>query len=314
MSPSTTRSPQLRIVNRCTCAWVTAGARPAWMTGHCTGVPVSTRVSHTATPRDASHSQCSSTTAAYQDGAGEPQPAAPRGRREQCGAHDRGPQPVPERCQDAAQQLGLHQVRQREPGGGEQCVEGVAGALEGGEPEADRGAQDDAVPHGVAGQPAREQPQHHQLHGLLDQPDADVGQAGGLPEERRFQEGCTQHTEQASVDERREDALGGDDLVSAPEGVGDEGDRDEEAADQDDRRDQVGVPGHEGDHHGCHPQPEAAGEHPPPARPGPRTLHGRAGTEGRLRVGGRLRWHRLGSSGMTSLRHHHDPVLPMRAR
>jgi hypothetical protein len=66
MSPSTASSAQLRIVNRCTCAWVAAGACPCWMSSHCTGVPVSSRVIHTATPRDASHSQCSSTTAAYQ--------------------------------------------------------------------------------------------------------------------------------------------------------------------------------------------------------------------------------------------------------
>jgi hypothetical protein len=48
------------------------------------------------------------------------------------------------------QHLGLDQVQQRRAAGGEQGVEGVAGALEGGEAEADRRPEHDPVARGVA--------------------------------------------------------------------------------------------------------------------------------------------------------------------
>ena len=66
--------------------------------------------------------------------AGQPQPATARRGGEQRPAKDRGPQPVPDRGQDAAQDLGLDQIDQRQAVAGEQGVEGVAGAFEGGEP------------------------------------------------------------------------------------------------------------------------------------------------------------------------------------
>ncbi len=80
-----------------------------------------------------------------QDRRGEAEPAAAP-LAEQHAAEQCRPQDVPDRGQDAAQDLGLHQVAQREPVGGEYGVEGVPGALEGGEAGADGGAQHQAVP------------------------------------------------------------------------------------------------------------------------------------------------------------------------
>jgi hypothetical protein len=203
------------------------------------------------------------------DGTVEPQPAAAGGHTEQRPPEDRRPQPVPDRGQDAAQDLGLDQVQQRRTAGGEQGVEGIAGALEGGEAEPDRRPEHDPVAHGVATQPPGEQPQRGQLGRLLDEPDPDVGGAGRLPQERRLQDRGAEHAKDPAVDEGGEDALGGDDLIRVAEGVGDEGDRDQEAAEQDDGRDQVGVAGGEGHHHRGHPQPKAAQEHVQPGSPAP---------------------------------------------
>jgi hypothetical protein len=204
-----------------------------------------------------------------EDGAAEPQPAVALGDTEQRPPEDRRPQPVPDRGQDAAQHLGLDKVQQRRTAGGEQGVEGVAGALEGGEAEPDRRPEHDPVAHGVAGQPPGDQPQRGQLGRLLDQPDPDVGGAGRLAEEGRLQHRGPEHAQHPAVDEGGEDALGGDDLVGVAEGVGDEGDRDQEAAEQDDGWDQVDVAGGEGHHHRGHPQSQAAHEHVQPGSPAP---------------------------------------------
>ncbi len=64
-SASSASSAKLRTVNRCTCAWDQAGTRPNSISSHCTGVAVRCSVSHTAIPREASHSACSSATTAY---------------------------------------------------------------------------------------------------------------------------------------------------------------------------------------------------------------------------------------------------------
>jgi hypothetical protein len=208
------------------------------------------------------------------DGAAEPQPAAAGGDGEQRPPEDRRPQPVPDRGQDAPQHLGLDQGAQRRAAGGEQGVEGIAGALEGGEAEPDRRPEHDPVAHGVAGQAAGQQPQRGQLDRLLDQPHPDIGRPGRLAQEHGLQHRGAQHTEHPAVDEGGEDALGGDDLVGAAEGIGDEGHRDEEAAEQDDGRDEVGVAGGEGHQHGGHPEPEAAQEQVQPGSLSPCLCHG----------------------------------------
>ena len=63
---SSTSSPQLRKLNTWTCSPVGCGIRPSWISIHWTGVAVSSSVSHTAMPLDASHSPCSSETTRYQ--------------------------------------------------------------------------------------------------------------------------------------------------------------------------------------------------------------------------------------------------------
>ena len=100
-----------------------------------------------------------------------------------------------DRGQNAAQHLGLEQVRQRQAGSGEQRVEGVAGALQSREAEPDGGAQHHPVAHGVAGQAAGEQPQRGKLGALLDEPDTNVEQSRLLTEKLRFQDGGAQHAE-----------------------------------------------------------------------------------------------------------------------
>jgi hypothetical protein len=56
---------------------------------------------------------------------------------------------VPDRGQHAPEDLGLDQAAQRQPLDREQRVEGVAGVLQGREPQADDRAQDDALAHRV---------------------------------------------------------------------------------------------------------------------------------------------------------------------
>jgi len=58
--------PQLRKLNTWTWAAVGSGTRPSSIISHCTGVAVSSSVSQTAMPLDASHSPCSSATSTYQ--------------------------------------------------------------------------------------------------------------------------------------------------------------------------------------------------------------------------------------------------------
>jgi hypothetical protein len=75
----------------------------------------------------------------------------------------------------------------------------------------------------------------------------------------------TEHPEHATVDERGEDPLGGHHLVGVPlEGVHHEGDRHQEAAEQDDGGHQVGVAGREGDHHTGDPQQQTNQEEAQP--------------------------------------------------
>jgi hypothetical protein len=187
--------------------------------------------------------------------AGQPRPTGAGGGVEQHPAQDRGPQPVPDRRQQAAQDLGLDQILQRQPLHGEQRVERVPGTLQGSEPETNGGSEHHPIAHAVAGQAPGQQPQGGQLDRLLDQPHPDIGQPGRLPQERGLQDRGAEHAQRPAVDEGGEDPLGGDDLVGVVlEGVDHEGDRDQEAAEQDDGRDQVGVAGREGDHHARHPQ------------------------------------------------------------
>ena len=65
-SASSNSSPQLIMVNVWTWAWVGCGTRPMRISSHCTWLAVSSRVSHTATGREASHSVCSNATTTYQ--------------------------------------------------------------------------------------------------------------------------------------------------------------------------------------------------------------------------------------------------------
>src|SRR5262249_27592806 len=128
------------------------------------------------------------------------EPAAASGVEEHS-AQDARPEPVADRGQDAAQQFRLDQIGQRQALDREQRVEGVAGALEGGEAEADRGSQYDAVAREVGSQTARDEPERSQLAALLDQADGDVGLQGLVAKQRRLQEGGAQHTQNAAVNE-----------------------------------------------------------------------------------------------------------------
>jgi hypothetical protein len=108
---------------------------------------------------------------------------------------------VAERGQQPAQDFGLDQVLQRQALHGEQGVEGVPGALQGGEPQADGGPEHDPVAHAVAGQPPGQQPQGGQLDRLLDQPHTQVGGHRRLGEEGRLQDRGAKDPEHPAVDE-----------------------------------------------------------------------------------------------------------------
>jgi hypothetical protein len=107
------QQPQLRMVNSCSWAEVTAGAWPSWTSSHCTGLPVTTNVSRTAITCEASHSPCSNATSPYQ-----PTTAQLSRNRPPRAAANSAPRiavhsPCPNRGQDAPQDLGLDQVQQR---------------------------------------------------------------------------------------------------------------------------------------------------------------------------------------------------------
>ncbi len=219
-----------------------------------------------------------------QDRRGEPEPAAAP-LAEQHAAEQRRPQDVADRRQDAAQDLGLHQVAQREPVGGEYGVEGVSGALEGGEAGADGGAQYQAVPQAAHPQSPADQDQGGQLGRLLDQADAQVRPGRGR-EQAGLQDGGAEYADEAADAEAAEDPVGAEAGGVAFVRPGRHGDRDEEAAEQDDRRHQVAVPGEEGDGDGRDPQQQSAEEDPGPLGGAGRGAYGRGGEVGGVAVSG----------------------------
>jgi len=114
-----------------------------------------------------------------------------------------------------------------------------------------------------------EHPPHGQLDRFLDHPHTEVGQYGGLPKEIQIPGPRHPAAEQGADGKRGEDALRGDHRIGALQRVHHERDRNQETAEQDDRRNQVGVPGHDGDQHGGPPQPDSGREDSLPAWPRP---------------------------------------------
>jgi len=104
-----------------------------------------------------------------------------------------------------------------------------------------------------------------ELGQLLDQAHREV-EEGPVLEQPRLEDGGGENAEDASVDEGEEDPLAGDgDSWGVVQEVGDRRHRDQEAAEQDHRRDEVDVAGEAGDDDREDPEQKTAHEGRPPA-------------------------------------------------
>ena len=178
--------------------------------------------------------------------------------RQQHATGDRRPQPMSEGGEHPAQDLRLQQGPQIDAVRRDGRVEDVPRALQGGEAEADGRAEHQPGPH-----PARPYlpPQHEhqraQLHRLLDQSDADEHPQGGVEQVVLHRRGA-ENAQRAAGQEAAEDHADPEVLTVALVRPQHEGHRYQEAAEQDQGRQQGGVPGGVGDERCQCPQPEPA--------------------------------------------------------
>ena len=201
------------------------------------------------------------------------------GRRVQRRGGDAGPRHVPGRAQESAQQQDVDGVGDV-AAALDQRGEGVAHGLQRGEPGAAGDADEQAV-RGRAVAPQRDQQGQwdEQLAGLLDQPDAEHGQAAQRPQDVELKGGGDDRADHAAEERRGRDGRPGHAVgQAAAVDERDEGQRDDARPEQDRRRDEVRVLGRDerallGDEQG-----RADDEH---HEPGMAAGEGRGGPSGR---------------------------------
>ena len=143
--------------------------------------------------------------------------------------------------------------------------ERVARALERGEPRADGGAEDHPVARSPGDQPGGDDHDDQRLGELLDEPDHDE-RAGRGGQQVGLHEGRDHDAHRATEHEGQDQHVLGELVLALPgQGEGHHRDGHQEAADQDQGRDQDGVLGDRGDHGPHDPHHGAAHQQQQPA-------------------------------------------------